>query len=182
MTNRTAANRYARALFDVAIKEQQDLDAIDRDLAEFIELMKSQPLFEKVLLNPAVPAPRKRAAVSAVIAGAKLWPAVAKLLVLLAERDRLMLLPDLLAAYRERVRNMRKIVRAEVVTAEPLSPERAQAVARGLEQMSGRNVQMELRVDPSIIGGVVARIGSTVYDASVATQLQKLKQRLVENV
>ena len=55
-------------------------------------------------------------------------------------------------------------------------------VARGLEQRSGRNVQMELRVDPSIIGGVVARIGSTVYDASVATQLLKLKQRLVENV
>ena len=182
MTNRTAANRYARALFDVALKEQQDLDAIDRELGEFIDLMKAQPLFEKVLLNPAVPAPRKRAAVAAVIGGEKLWPVVAKLLVLLAERDRLMLLPDLLAAYRERVRKLRRIVRAEVVTAEPLSPERAQAVARGLEQMSGRNVQMDLRVDPSIIGGVVARIGSTVYDASVATQLQKMKQRLVENV
>ena len=62
------------------------------------------------------------------------------------------------------------------------SPERAQAVTRGLEQMSGRNVEMELRIDPSIIGGVVARIGSTVYDASVATQLQKMRQRLVENV
>src|SRR5262245_15780086 len=182
MTNRMAANRYARALFDVAIKEQQDLDAIDREVTEFIDLMKAQPLFEKVLLNPAVPAPRKRAAVAAVTGGAKLWPAVAKLLVLLAERDRLVLLPDLLAAYRERVRDMRKIVRAEVVTAEPLSPERAQAVARGLEQMSGRNVQMDVRVDPTIIGGVVARIGSTVYDASIATQLQKMKQRLVENV
>lgn len=182
MTNRTAANRYARALFDVATKEQQDLDAIDRELGEFIDLMKAQPLFEKVLLNPAVPAPRKRAAVAAVIGGAKLWPVVAKLLVLLAERDRLVLLPDLLAAYRQRVRDMRKIVRAEVVTAEPLSPERAQAVARGLEQMSGRNVQMDLRVDPSIIGGVVARIGSTVYDASIATQLQKMKQRLAETV
>jgi F-type H+-transporting ATPase subunit delta len=182
MTSRTAANRYARALFDVAIKEKQDLDAIDSELTGFLDLMKTQPLFEKVLLNPAVPAARKRAAVAAVIGGAKLSPAVAKLLVLLAERDRLMLLPDLLAAYRERVRDLRKIVRAEVVTAEPLSPEGAQAVERGLAQMSGRNVQMELRVDPSIIGGVVARIGGTVYDASIATQLQKMKQRLVENV
>src|SRR5215217_7947710 len=110
MTNRAAANRYARALFDVAIKEQQDLDAIDRELAEFIDLMNAQPLFEKVLLNPAVPAPRKR-------------PAVAKLLVLLAERDRMVLLPELLAAYRDRVLDLRKVVRAEVVTAEPLSPE-----------------------------------------------------------
>jgi len=182
MTRRTAANRYARALFDVAIKEKHDLDVVDREVADFIDLMNTQPLFEKVLLNPAVPAPRKRAAVAAVIGGANLSPVVAKLLVLLAERDRLILLPDLLAAYRGRVRDLRKIVRAEVVTAEPLSPEGAQAVERGLGQMSGRNVQMELRVDPSIIGGVVARIGSTVYDASVATQLQKMKQRLVDNV
>jgi len=182
MTNRTAARRYARALFDVAVKEKQDLDVIDGDLAGFHDLMKAQPLFEKVLLNPAVPAPRKRAAVAAVISGVKLSPAVAKLLVLLAERDRMVLLPELLAAYRERVLDLRKVVRAEVVTAEPLSPEGAQAVEHGLAQMSGRNVQMALRVDPSIIGGVVARIGSTVYDASIATQLQKMKQRLVENV
>jgi F-type H+-transporting ATPase subunit delta len=94
----------------------------------------------------------------------------------------MILLPDLLQAYRQRVREFQKIVRAEVVTAEPLSAERAQAVERGLEQASGRNVQMDLRVDPSLIGGVVARIGSTIYDASVATQLQKMKQRLVENI
>jgi F-type H+-transporting ATPase subunit delta len=182
MTNRTAANRYARALFDVAVKEKQDLGTIDRDLAEFIDLLKQHATFGKVLLNPAVPAPRKRAAVASVISQAKLSPAVAKLLVLLAERDRFILLPDLLEAYRQRVRDFQKIVRAEVVTAAPLSAERAQAVERGLEQASGRHVQMDLRVDPSLVGGVVARIGSTVYDASVATQLQKMKQRLVENI
>jgi F-type H+-transporting ATPase subunit delta len=182
MTNRTAANRYARALFDVAVKEKQDLGTIDRDLAEFSDLLTQHPTFGKVLLNPAVPAPRKRAAVASVISQAKLSPAVAKLFVLLAERDRFILLPDLLEAFRQRVRDFQKIVRAEVVTAEPLSAERAQAVERGLEQASGRHVQMDLRVDPSLIGGVVARIGSTVYDASVARQLQKMKQRLVESI
>jgi F-type H+-transporting ATPase subunit delta len=182
MTNRTAANRYARALFDVAVKEKQDLGTIDRDLAEFSDLLKQHPTFGKVLLNPAVPAPRKRAAVASVISQAKLSPAVAKLFVLLAERDRFILLPDLLEAFRQRVRDFQKIVRAEVVTAEPLSAERAEAVERGLEQASGRHVQMDLRVDPSLIGGVVARIGSIVYDASVAKQLQKMKQRLVESI
>src|SRR5262245_37976138 len=126
MTNRTAANRYARALFDVALKEHQDLAAIDRELAEFVELLTQHATFERVLLNPAVPAPRKRAAVASVISHARLSPAVAKLLVLLAERDRMILLPDLLAAFRERVRDFQKIVRAEVVTAEPLSAEGAQ--------------------------------------------------------
>ena len=182
MTNRTAANRYARALFDVAVKEQQDLGTIDRELAEFIDLLKQHATFGKVLLNPAVPAPRKRAAVAAVISQAKLAPAMAKLLVLLAERDRFILLPDLLEAYRQRVRDLRKIVRAEVVTAEALSAERAQAVERGLEQASGGHVQMDMRVDPSLIGGVVARIGSTVYDGSVARQLERMKARLTEGM
>ena len=182
MTNRMAANRYARALFDVAVKEKQDLDTVDRELAAFLDLVQQHATFEKVLYNPAVPAPRKRAAVATVLNQVKLSPAVAKLLVLLAERDRLILLSELLTAYRERVLDFRKIVRAEVVTAEPLSADRAQAVERGLEQASGRNVRMDLRVDQSIIGGVVARIGSTVYDASVATQLQKMKQKLVQSM
>ena len=110
MTRRTAANRYARALFDVALKERQDLAAIDRELAEFIDLLAQHAAFGKVLLNPAVPAARKRAAVASVISHAKLSPAVAKLLVLLAERDRMILLADLLEAFRERVRDFQKIV------------------------------------------------------------------------
>ena len=182
MTHRTAASRYARALFDIARKEQQDLDTIERELAEFIDLLKQHPTFEQILMNPAIPAPRKRAAVAAVIGQAKLSPALAKLLVLLAERDRMILLADLAAAFRERVLTFRKIVRAEVVTAEPLSDDRAQAVEHGLAQASGRNVQMTVRVDPSLIGGAVARIGSTVYDASVATQLQKMKQKLGQSM
>jgi F-type H+-transporting ATPase subunit delta len=183
MTQRTAANRYARALFDVALKERQDLDAIDRELSAFLDLVRRHPMFEKILLNPAIPAPRKRAAVAAVLAQVpKVSPAVGKLLVLLAERDRLVILPDLLAAFRDRVLDFQKVVRAEVVTAEPLSAERARAVEQGLAQLSGRNVLMEARVDPSLVGGVVARIGSTVYDASVVTQLKKMKQKLVESM
>jgi F-type H+-transporting ATPase subunit delta len=182
MTSRTAANRYARALFDVAVKEKQDLDTIERELAAFLDLVKQHATFEKVLLNPAVPAPRKRAAVASVINQVKVSPAISKLVILLAERDRIILLPELLAAYRERLLDFRKIVRAQVVTAEPLSTDRAQAVERGLEQASGGNVQIDLRVDASIIGGAVARIGSTVYDASIATQLQKMKQKLAESM
>jgi len=182
MTNRTAANRYARALLDVSIKEKQDPQPIERQLAEFADLVKQHPAFEKVLLNPAIPAPRKRAAVAAVIGRAKLAPALGKLLVLLAERDRLILLPDLVAAYRERLLDYQKVVRAEVTTAAPLAADRAQAIGRSLGQLTGRTVTVATRVDPQIIGGVVARIGSTVYDGSIATQLQKIKQKMVESV
>jgi F-type H+-transporting ATPase subunit delta len=182
MTNRTAANRYARALLDVAVQEKQDPQAIERQLADFVDVFKQHPAFEKVLLNPAVPAPRKRAAIAAVTAKAKVAAALGKLLVLLAERDRLVLLPDLLAAYRDRLLDYQKVVRAEVTTAAPLPKDRAQAIERSLGQLTGRTVTMATRVDPALIGGVVARIGSTVYDGSIATQLQKMKQKLVESV
>ena len=121
---------------------------------------------------------RKRAAVEELTRRAKVAPMLAKLLALLAGRDRLVLLPELLAAYRERLLDHLKIVRAEVTTAVTLSPDRAKAVEQSLARMTGRTVTLETRMDPSIIGGVVARIGSTVYDGSVATQLRKMREQL----
>ena len=73
-----------------------------------------------------------------------------------------------------------QVVRAEVTTAVALPPDRVAALQQGLAAATGRQVQLEVRVDPSIVGGAVARIGSTVYDGSVTTQLEKLKQRLIE--
>ena len=182
MTNRTAAIRYARALLDVAVKEKGDLQQIEAQLAEFVDLFKQHPTLEKVMLNPAVPVPRKRAAIAVLIARAKLTPVLAKLIALLADRDRLVLLPDLLAGYRERLLDHLKVVRADVTTAVPLAADRATAVEQSLARMTGRTVTLATRVDPAIIGGVVARLGSIIYDGSVTTQLQKMKQRLVESV
>jgi F-type H+-transporting ATPase subunit delta len=182
VTNKTAATRYARALLDVGVKENANLEQIEQELAQFGDLFKQNPLLEKVLLNPAVPVPRKRAAVAELVARAKPAGIVGKLLTLLADRDRLVLLPDLLASYRERLLDYRHVVRAEVTTASPLAGDRAKAVENSLARVTGRTVVVETRVDPSIIGGVVARVGSTVYDGSVTRQLQKIKERLVENV
>ena len=178
MTNRTAATRYARALFDVALAETADLGALDRELAAFNGLMKQHPTLEKVLLNPAVPAPRKRETVRVLAARVGLHPVLTKLLVLLAGRDRLVLLPDLLETYRARLLDHQNVVRAEVTTATPLSADRAREIERSLAQATGRTVALTTRIAPEMIGGLVARVGSTVYDASVTTQLEKMRQRL----
>jgi len=182
MTRKTAAARYARALFDVAQKEHADLDRIEQELAQFTELMGAHVTLGKVLLNPAVPAPRKSAAVTELTSRAGVSTITGKLLVLLADRDRLVLLPDLQAAYRDRVLAYRNIVRAEVTTAAELPPERAVHIQQSLAGLTGRTVTVETRVDPGIIGGVVARIGSMVYDASVTRQLERMKERLVESL
>jgi F-type H+-transporting ATPase subunit delta len=178
MTSKTAAIRYARALFDVAINERADLELIERSLAEFHDLFEQHPTLKKVLLNPAVPVPRKRAAMIELTTRAQPPQIVAKLLTLLAERDRLVILPDLLASYRERLMNYRQVVRAEVTTATPLTDARAGDIQARLTQVTGRKVALETRVDPAIIGGLVARVGSVVYDASLTRQLQKMKERL----
>lgn len=180
MTNRTAATRYARALLDVAVKEQADLDQIERELGSVVELFAQYPALAHALLNPVVPVPRKRAATAELTSLAKLTSMVTKLLGLLADRDRLVLVPELLAAYRERLLDYRNVVRAEVTTTVPLPPDRASAIEAGLARATGRTVSLATRVDPSLVGGVVTRIGSTVYDGSVARQLEKMRERLGE--
>jgi F-type H+-transporting ATPase subunit delta len=181
VTNKTAAIRYARALLDVAVKENADLEQVERELAQFADLFTQYPLLEKVMINPAVPVPRKRAAVADLLIRAKFSPIVSKLLTLLADRDRLVLVPELLAAYSERLLDYRNVVRAEVTTAGPIDSNRRQAIQHGLANLTGRIVKLSTKVDPAIIGGMVARIGSTVYDASVTRQLEKMKERLVES-
>jgi F-type H+-transporting ATPase subunit delta len=178
MTSRTAAARYARALLDVATKESVDLDGIAGDLNDFAAFLRQQPALERVLLNPAVPVTRKRAAMVEITRLAGLSPVVSKLLVLLADRDRLTLLGEVVAGFHEMLADRRQIVRAEVTSSEPLAPERLDAIERRLAAITGKRVTMTTKVDKGIIGGVVARVGSTVYDASIATQLKKIRERL----
>ena len=178
MTSRAAGTRYARALFDVARKEG-DVQQAGEELAGFAALVSSHDALQKIFANPAIPAPRKKAVVEQLIARAgAMSPIVRKLLLLLAERDRLGLLPDLTVAYQNRLMDHAKVVRAEIVTAIALSADRVAALQQGLAQATGRQVQLESRLDPTIIGGAIARVGSTVYDGSVTRQLQKMKEAL----
>ena len=180
MTSKTAAHRYARALFDVALKEQADLRQIDADLAAFAALFTEHDALAKALLNPVVPAPKKRAAVAELTARAGFVSVLAKLLTLLAERDRLAILPDLVEAYGERLRAHLNIVSATITTAEPLDGARVKAMEQKLSAATGRTVALQATVDPSLVGGVVARIGSVVYDGSVTRQLEKIRERLLQ--
>ena len=107
---------------------------------------------------------------------------VRKLLILLAERDRLIILPDLLVSYRDRLMDYQKVVRAEVTTAVALAPERAQTIQQRLAEVTGRTVTLTTTIDAGLVGGMVARIGGTVYDGSVTTQLRKLKAKLAEGI
>lgn len=183
MTLASTARRYGRALFDVVLQQNGDLDRTLRELEAFGALMTTHPALGAVISNPAVPASKKRAMVDAILAAdaAGVSDPVARTLALLADRDRLALVPALARAFNERVMAHRQIVRAEVTTAVAIDDTRVQAIADALGQATGRHVMVEPKVDASILGGVVARVGSVVYDGSVARQLEKMKESLVES-
>lgn len=182
MTSGAAAGRYARALFDVVLKETpSDVEPVLSQMRELSTLFTSNHALASVMGNPAIPAAKKVAVTGALLerAGALASP-VKKVLLMLAERDRLMLLPAIARIYGERVMDHQKIIRGDVTSAVALAPARLRALEQGLEKVTGRKVVLESKVDPSIIGGVVTRLGSTVYDGSVTTQLQKMKQSLIQ--
>jgi len=177
MPSRASAARYARALFDVALKESDPVQ-IERDLAAFAGLMSDHAELHGALTNPAVGVSAKHRIADALGTRLNAAPPARKLFLLLADRDRLAIVPDLLAVYRERLLEHQQVVRAEVTTAAPLSPERVTQIEQQLAALTGRKVNMKTSVDPAIIGGMVTRIGSTVYDGSIAMRLTKLKEKL----
>jgi F-type H+-transporting ATPase subunit delta len=181
MSLRTSATRYAKALLDVAVTEGLDPDAIERDLASVVTAMGNHAELRRAFTSPGIPQAVRANVLTAYLAASQISGPLAKLLSLLAGRNRLDLLPQMLDVYRERLLAHRNVVRATVTSAQPLSADKVQRLQASLSGLTGKQVQLETQVDPSIIGGVVTRIGSTVYDGSIRTQLQKMRQQLVEN-
>lgn len=180
MTNRTAAVRYARALFDVNL-ESGDLRKAESDLDLFARLVEEHEGLRRVLFAAAVQPPKKRAIINDLRNRLReVSPTVTRLLTVLADRGRLALLPDILRFYRARVFEHLGIVDAEVTTAQPLSPAQDAEVRQRLAAAGAGDVRITTLVDPDILGGVVTRIGSTVYDGSVARHLERMRQTLLE--
>jgi F-type H+-transporting ATPase subunit delta len=177
MSTRASAARYARALLDV-VSTEGNPEQVDQELSAFADLVARTPDLHKALTNPAVPVSAKRAILENLLSRLKLSPPLAKLLLLLVDRDRGAIIGDLAAMYRERLMALRQIVRAEVITAAPLPPERVSQFEQRLAAAIGRRVTMTTRVDPTLIGGAVTRVGSIVYDGSIATQLARVRERL----
>ena len=175
-----SAVRYARALFDVALQESDPIK-IEQELSSVVTLVTGHAELQNALESPGVPPHAKKAVVQALVERSQFSPPVGKLLVMLAERDRLTLLGDVLEAFRARLREQQRVLEAEVTTAIPLDSEQQAALQQRLGAATSRQVTLTTKVDPALIGGVVAKIGATVYDGSLATQLAKLKGRLAEN-
>jgi F-type H+-transporting ATPase subunit delta len=180
MSARTSATRYAKALLEVAVRES-DPAQVERDLTSIAEAFAGHAELHRALTSPTTPQAARVSIVKALGERLGVQLPVGRLLTMLADRGRLELLPDLLAVYRERLLAHSNIVQGSVTSATPLAPAMLQALEARLSGLTGKKVQLEASVDPALIGGVVTRIGSIVYDGSIRTQLAKMRQQLVEN-
>src|SRR5690606_32161809 len=157
--------------------EANALDAWLADLERLRDVL-ANPLASQALTSPAVPQSERAAALDNLLP--ELRPQIRNLAHLLIERGRLELVPEILEAFKELVDRARGIVVAQVTSAIELDDQLRRVVTERLTTYTGKQVRLELSVDPSLIGGVVARIGDELIDDSVRARLQHLKERLAQ--
>lgn len=179
MTLQAIARRYAAALFDVT-KKNSTLDAAQAGLASFAALVAGSPELTTVFASPAVPAQKKLSVAETLVAQLNVPQEIQRLITALGDRDRFGLIADVASAFDAKVRQEKHILQAEVTTAMPLSAERVAALSAALGEALGGTVTIEQHVDPSILGGVIAKVGSLVFDGSVTRQLELMKTELTK--
>ena len=181
MNERGDAARYARELFDISWRHGQ-ADTVATELETIVEASREFAAQVRPLFHPLVPKAKKLETIRRFSQTLGVSKPTAVLLEALAQHYRLELLGEVSRHFRERLNTKKGVVRARVTTAVPLVPDQAEALARRLTEVTGRQVTLRTTVDPSIIGGVVTEVDSTVYDGSVTRQLARMRQKLVENV
>ena len=169
--------RYAQAMFDLAA-EHGALDAVEADLKALEGARLANADFKRLLASPVYDAQAKGAGLAAIAKTFGAHPLTAKLLGLLARNGRAAALPAVAKRFAALAAARRGAVSAEVTTAAPLSTAQQKGLAAALRQALGKDPELAVKVDPSILGGLKVRVGSRLYDASLKTRLDQLKYAL----
>lgn len=175
------AGRYASALFELASDAKQ-LPAVGADLARFGALIAGSEDLARLVKSPAFTAEDQVAAVTALLARAKIGGLAGNFIKLVASKRRLFALESMIAAYGALADRRAGVVKAEVTVAQPLSDKNRKAVSEALDAVTGKKVSIAEKVDPAIIGGIVVKLGSRMVDSSVRTKLNSLKVAMKEAV
>jgi F-type H+-transporting ATPase subunit delta len=172
--------RYARALSAVIHDQKLDAAATQAQLGDFADMLDASPDLHEVLGDPSMPEPQKLRLLDAISAKAQLSQPVRNFLALITHHGRLADLRDMIAGYATLVDEDTQIAEAEVTSAFALNDATRKLLEEQIGKLAGgQKVRATYSQDASLLGGAVVRLGSTVYDGSVRTQLQQLKQRLV---
>ena len=173
------AARYASALFELA-REERQVDAVAEGMERFDSLLKESPDLMRLVRSPIFSGQEQAAAIGAVLERAGITGLGANFIKLSAANRRLFALPDMIRAFRVLVRESKGIVRAEVRVAERPSDAVIEEIKASLRDVAKSEIDLDLHVDPSLIGGLVVKIGSRMVDASLRTKLNGIRLAMRE--
>jgi F-type H+-transporting ATPase subunit delta len=173
------SGRYATALFELA-RDANSIDAVSADLDKFNAMLSESADLKRLVLSPVFAADAQLKALSAVLDKAGISGTAANFLKVLTNNRRLFAVADVIRAFRALVARFKGEASAEVTVAEPLSDKNLDALKVALKQVSGKDVTLNVKVDPSIIGGLVVKLGSRMVDSSLRTKLNSIKHAMKE--
>jgi F-type H+-transporting ATPase subunit delta len=178
MSVETVARRYATALADV-VSKTGDVATVRNELKTWEEMIAGNPDLRSALGNPAIQHLDKEAVLNSLIAKTNPSRTTANFLRILLKNDRLVDLKEINVKFDSVLEERSGTVAARVTSARDLSEEEKAALRANIERLTGRQVNLSYEINEAIIGGVVTRVGSTVYDSSIKTQLENLRQELI---
>lgn len=173
------AKRYARAFFKIA-GEQKRYEDCFLELGRFSAILRENENLGEFLANPIFNQPDKKAVVDAILGRIRVSPTTANFLKLLVDKRRIGILSKIEDRYRELMDEALKKVRVTVQTAFPLNEELSVKLKKGLEGLTDHEVEMTIQEDATLLGGIVVRVGDTLYDGSIRTQLNNIRNLLGE--
>lgn len=173
------ARPYASALFDIA-NSSNSIPQVEAGLSAIASLASDSQDFSRFLRSPVISADKKAAAVQTILEKAKVDKTVANFVNVVARNGRLFALPAIISAFRERATEARGEVTADVTSAAPLTADQVATLADTLKAKIGKSVTLNQHVDPSLIGGLVVKVGSQMIDSSLKTKLTAMKIAMKE--
>lgn len=173
------ALQYARALADVVMADKLDTGEIDRQLSEFLATFRGSKELREVFANPSIPLESKLKVLDAIAPRIGMAKQVRNFFAVLVQNDRIHAVDSVVAEYRSQINLRLHIGEAEVTSIRELTPEEKSNMEARAAGLAGMSVRLVYRQDPSLLGGVVLRIGDTVYDGSVRGRLEELREKLL---
>lgn len=177
MSSQTIARRYATALADVILEQREEAEVRD-ELNEWEQMFASNPSLLEIFSNPTVGYDQKQKVLSELINRTRVRPTTANFLRVLLKNQRMADLSQVTAKLSQILDERSGVISADVVSAQPLPAASTAALALRLGEITGKKVNLNFATDETLLGGIVTRIGSTVYDGSVRNQLERLGEAL----
>ena len=173
------AERCASALFELAVSEKK-IAAVEKDLKRMGDLLEGSSDLMRLVKSPVFSADEQVAAIDAILKKAKITGLVGNFVRVVAGNRRLFAVPDMLIAFRQKLAEHRGEVSGQITVAQKLTPDQTKQLKTTLKGVVGKDVALDVTVDPSLLGGMIVKIGSRQIDTSIKTKLSSLKLALKE--